>query len=275
MAIIDVLVILFGLLMGSFLNVCIYRVPKGRSVVFPSSACPKCGAAIRPWFNVPLIGYLLLRGRCSKCKEPISGVYPLVEILTAGLFYAAYLKFDLDPPFYLALVFFALLVVLTFIDLFDRLLPDVFTLGGALFGLLLAPLQAEVYFRGDPFLPAPEGIFVPYLHSLLGIFLGGGVLWLVAWLYQTLRKIEGMGFGDIKMMAMVGAFLGWRYAWFTIFLGSLMGAVIGTLYIYIRGKGRRYELPFGTFLAAAAVLTALWGPQWLAWYLDLVSPPAQ
>ncbi|HSR70046.1 MAG TPA: prepilin peptidase [Acidobacteriota bacterium] len=272
MAIIDVLVILFGLLMGSFLNVCIYRVPKGRSVIFPSSACPKCGAGIRPWYNIPVVGYLVLRGRCSRCKEPISVVYPLVEILTAALFYAAYLKFDLDPPFYLALVLFSLLLALTFIDLFDRLLPNIFTLGGALFGFLLAPLQADIYFAGDPFLPPPDSLLTAYLHSAVGVLLGGGVLWLVAGLYQLLRKIEGMGMGDIKMMAMVGAFLGWRYAWMTIFLGSLLGAIIGSLYIYVRGKGQRYELPFGTFLAAGAILAALWGPQLLAWYLRLLSP---
>ena len=270
MTAIDAAVILFGLVIGSFLNVCIHRIPRGESVVLPSSRCPSCKNRIRPWHNIPLFSYLLLRGRCAHCKERISPVYPAVEVLTALLFESAFLKYGWTAPFAIACVFFSLLIVLNFIDLFERLLPDVLTLSGTLMGLLCAPLQSAEFFRADPFLPEPSVWWMACLHSVAGILLGGGVLWLVAAVYLKLRKIEGMGFGDIKMMCMVGAFMGWRYAWLTIFVGSLLGAVIGSLYIYLRGKGQRYELPFGTFLAVGAVLVALWGVKLLESYLKLL-----
>ncbi len=266
----DAAVILFGLVIGSFLNVCIHRIPRGESVVRPSSRCPNCNSPVRPWHNIPLLGYLLLRGRCADCKEPISPVYPAVEAMTALLFELAFLKYGWTAPFAIALIFFSLLIVLNFIDLFERLLPDVFTLGGTVIGFLCAPLQSAEFFRDDPFLPDPAAWWLAYLHSGVGILLGGGVLWLVATVYLKVRKIEGMGFGDIKMMCMVGAFLGWRYAWLTILVGSLLGAVIGSLYIYLLGKGRRYELPFGTFLAAGAAVVALWGVRLLESYLKLL-----
>lgn len=266
----DAGVILLGLVIGSFLNVCIHRIPRGESIVRPASRCPQCNSLIRPWHNIPVLGYLLLRGRCADCGKPISPVYPAVEILTALLFELAFLKYGLSWPFGLALLFFSLLIVLNFIDLFERLLPDVLTLSGTLIGFLAAPLQSLEFFHSDPFLPEPTAWWTAYLHSGAGILLGGGILWLVAALYLKLRKVEGMGFGDIKMMCMVGAFLGWRYAWLTIFIGSLLGALIGSLYIYFLGKGRRYELPFGTFLAAGAVVAALWGVQLLESYLNLL-----
>ena len=248
-----------GLLVGSFLNVCIFRVPRGGSVVSPRSSCPACGHAIRAWENIPIISYLWLAGKCGGCRAPISWVYPLVEALTGTLFLLLFLKFDLSPPLFVNVFFFCALVVLVFIDLHERILPDVITLGGAAAGILLSPFQA------DEILMASD---VPWklLASLVGGFLGGGVLWLVAFAYFKIKKIEGMGFGDIKMMLMVGTFLGWRLTWLTIFLGSALGALIGGGFMLMMGKGKRYELPFGSFLGVGAVLATLYGMQLIGWY---------
>jgi leader peptidase (prepilin peptidase)/N-methyltransferase len=261
-------VALSGLIVGSFLNVCIHRLPRGESVVRPPSHCPHCGHAIRPWENVPVLSYLFLRGRCSRCKTRIAWFYPAVEALTAGLFFALFTKYQLGSPFWVGLVFFGLLITLTFIDLFHRILPNVLTLGGTTAGFLLAPLQDRTFFEmpWDPLKSGP--IAFSYFSSALGVLLGGGLLWLSAQLYFRVRKIEGMGLGDVKMMAMVGAFLGWRYAWLTILLGSLLGALIGGAYIALFKKGRRYELPFGSFLGVGAALAAFWGPDLLNWYLS-------
>lgn len=244
--------------MGSFLNVCIYRIPLGKSVISPRSSCPSCGHSIRPWENIPILSFLLLNGKCAKCKAPISWIYPFVELLTALLFFLLFLKFELTPPLPVNILFFCALVVLIFIDLKERILPDPITLGGAVTGLILSPWQsAEI-------LPAPEWQW-KMLASLTGALLGGGVLWLVGTAYLKLRKIEGMGFGDIKMMLLVGTFLGWRLTWLTIFLGSVLGAVIGGLFMLLTGKGQRYELPFGSFLGLGAFLSTLWGRSILAW----------
>ncbi|MGH9340117.1 MAG: prepilin peptidase [Acidobacteriota bacterium] len=256
------LVIVAGLVLGSFLNVCIYRIPRGQSIVSPGSRCPQCERPVHPWHNVPVLSYLWLRGKCAQCGKPISAVYPTVEILSATIYYMLFLKYGFGAPFFINVLLFSLLVVLVFIDLFERILPDVITLPGLLLGFLLAPVQSSEFFAYAG--PAR------YLESFLGMLAGGGTLWLVAFLYLRLRKIEGMGFGDVKMMAMVGAFLGWRFAWVTIFLGSLLGAVIGSLYIFALQKGQRYELPFGTFLGGGAVIATLWGPALVQWYFGML-----
>lgn len=261
----ELLIIGVGLAVGSFLNVCIHRIPRGESILRPRSRCPHCLHPIAPWHNIPLLSYLLLRGRCAYCRQRISWIYPVVELLTASLFYTLYLQFGWTPPLLVNALFVSLLVVLVFIDLYERILPDLFTLGGTLAGFLLAPFQSPRYFTSWAAEPASAGSH--YLASLLGILVGGGFLWAVAVLYQKLRKREGMGFGDIKMMAMVGAFLGWKYAWLTIFAGSLLGAVFGSLYILAWRRGRYYALPFGTFLGAGALLALFWGPQLLHRYL--------
>ncbi len=264
----DIALILAGLIIGSFLSVCIYRLPKGLSVVSPRSACPRCGRPIRPWENVPVLSYLLLRGRCRGCNGRIGWVYPAVELITAALFWLLFRRFGLSPELVLNALFFSLLVALLFIDLFDRILPDRLTLGGAVAGFLLAPWQHPEFLAGAGSLSIGGPLISSYLNSLLGMVVGGGFLWLVAELYLRWRKIEGMGFGDVKMMAMVGAFLGWQYAWLTILFGSLLGAVGGGAYILWAGHGRRYELPFGSFLAVAAMAVTLAGPWALDWYLD-------
>lgn len=257
---VDVLVILFGLAIGSFLNVCIYRLPRGTSVVRPRSRCNSCRRPVKAWENIPLLSYLLLRGRCRGCGNPIGWSYPVVELLAAGSGYLLYLKFGLSWTFALNVLFFAALIVLVFVDLFERILPDVLTLSGAFVGVLSAPLQAPEFLGGAT-------TWHSFGQSILGALLGGGLLWLVATLYLKLRKIEGMGLGDIKLMLMVGAFLGWKSAWMTIFLGSLAGAVVGTGFICIFRKNLRYQLPFGSFLGLAAMVTTLWGQDLLGWYL--------
>lgn len=266
------LVILFGLVLGSFLNACIYRIPRGESVLWPGSRCPHCRQRIRPRDNIPVLSFLFLRGRCRHCRRPIGWIYPAVELLTAGCYYLLYLKYGLSFPFFIGLVFSSLLLVLAFIDLHERILPNAITYPGIILGVLVSPFQSVEFFEGDVFLGTPAGAGEHPIHALLGVLLGGGLLWLVAVLYEKLRKVEGMGFGDVKMMAMVGAFLGWRYAWLTIFLGSLAGALVGSLYLVASGKGRRYELPFGTFLALGALVVTLWGRALLGWYSGLLGP---
>ncbi|MFQ5738914.1 MAG: prepilin peptidase [Acidobacteriota bacterium] len=257
----SLLVVAFGLALGSFLNVCIYRIPRGLSVILPRSHCPQCDHKIRPWENIPLLSYLFLGGRCGSCGRPIGWVYPAVEALTALLMYLLFLKYGFSFSLMVNAIAFSLLVVLIFIDLFERLLPNPLTLGGMVLGFLLAPLQSSEFF-----IASTPSLWEPYWQSFLGALIGGGVLWAVAKAYFKVRKVEGMGFGDIKMMAMVGAFLGWRFAWLTIFLGSLMGAVVGAFFIYSSGKDRRYELPFGSFLGVGAVIATLWGRDLLSWY---------
>lgn len=259
MLLIEALVVFVGLIVGSFLNVCIHRLPKRQSVIFPRSRCPQCGRPIPAWENIPLLSYLFLRGKCAGCGHPISWVYPTVEAVTALSFFLLYRKFQMTLPLAVNAFLFAMLIVLVFIDLFERILPDLITLGGAVAGLLLSPVQSGEFLTGDSLWDSLSG-------SLLGAFLGGGILWLVAAAYLKIKRIEGMGFGDIKMMVMVGAFLGWRYAWMTIFLGSLIGAVVGALFILMFRKGRRYELPFGSFLGLAAMVAVLWGGRLLDWY---------
>lgn len=266
------LVFLFGLVIGSFLNVVIARVPEGQSVITPRSRCPHCSTPIAPYDNIPVLSYLWLRGRCRHCGEKISILYPAVEILTGLAFVAAYGKLDWTPAFPLNAVFFSALIALIFIDLRHRILPDVITLPLILIGLFLSyfqdPSLIESRFLARFFdLQMPwQRIAVHATASLLGILLGGGALWTVAVAYLKLRKIEGMGMGDVKLMAAVGAFLGWSLAWLTIFIGSLLGAIIGSAYMASQHKGLRYELPFGTFLGFAAIASALWGPDLIDWY---------
>jgi len=267
---IHLFVVLFGLVIGSFLNVCIHRIPRGQSVVRPRSRCPQCKHAIRAWENIPLVSYAILRGRCSKCKARISWVYPLVEALTAGVFYLLFLKYEFSSPFFLNAIFFSLLIALTFIDLYHRILPDVLTLGGTAVGFLLVPLQSSEFFAKPASSLLVDVITTRYFESFLGIALGGGLLWVAARLYLAVKKVEGMGLGDVKMMMTIGAFLGWRFAWLTVFLGSLVGAVVGLTFIYFSGRDKRYELPFGSFLGIAAIAATLWGKDLIAWYVNML-----
>lgn len=260
------IVFLFGLVIGSFLNACIYRIPRQESIVRPPSHCPHCRALIRPHHNIPLLSFLLLRGRCASCGESISWRYPAVELLTGVVFVLLYLKFGISSPFLVNVVFASALLVLSVIDLYERILPDVITLPGIVIGWILAPFQAP------EFLGHPVWITTPALNqmanSLLGVLVGGGFLWVVAWLYLRVRGIEGLGFGDIKLMAMIGAFIGWQFAWLTIFFGSFLGAIIGAIFILTVARDSRYWLPFGTFLGTGAILVTLYGTRFMDWYLS-------
>jgi leader peptidase (prepilin peptidase)/N-methyltransferase len=272
---IAVFVFLVGLIIGSFLNVCIVRIPSGKSIVLPSSACTKCGEPIRPYDNIPVVSYLLLRGKCRKCKNPISAMYPAVELLTGLLFLGCYEVFGLTTEALKWAVFSAILVVLVFTDLRERILPDVVNFTGFGLGLLLSffttPVDgtalaiAKRVFEFPP--PAPV---LSFADALLGAAAGSGLLWLVSEVYFRLRGREGMGMGDVKMMLMAGAFLGLKRTLLTIFTGSVLGSILGIIVIVARRKDSDYELPFGTFLGMAALLVVFFGTPIVYWYQGLL-----
>jgi len=186
--------------------------------------------------------------------------------LTAFSLVLLFQKYGLATPFFVNGIFFCMLISLVFIDLYHRILPNLITFGGVLAGVFLSPFQSREFFHSSGVASVEAWYTTSYVNSALGALIGGGILWLVAFLYLKLRRVEGLGLGDVKMMGMVGAFLGWQYAWVTIFLGSIVGVVIGGLYILIMGRGRRYELPFGSFLGLAAMGVTLYGPELLNWY---------
>ena len=269
-------VFLFGLLIGSFLNVCILRIPADKSIVMPASSCPKCGKAIAPYDNVPVVSWLMLGGKCRNCKTKISPMYPAVELLTGLLFLACYFVFGLTVEALKWAVFAALLVVLTITDLRERILPDevnFFGLGaGLLFSFFTKPIDGTALWLANRWFdfPPPQPA-LSFVDSILGAAAGSGLLWVVAEGYFRLRGREGMGLGDVKMMAAVGAFFGLQRTLMTILAGSLLGSVIGTLLIAISKKGRDYELPFGTFLGAGALLVLFFGTPALHWYQSLLA----
>jgi leader peptidase (prepilin peptidase) / N-methyltransferase len=247
-------VFLFGLAIGSFLNVCIHRLPLDMSLVRPRSRCPACKTAIAFYDNIPVISYLILRGRCRHCGARISFRYPLVE-LTAGLFAVAlFLRYGVAWETVFLYAFVASLLVVTFIDLDHRIIPNVITYPGVVIGFL-----------GALFLN-----HLTYQDSLLGIFAGAGILVLVAGGYYLLTKRIGMGGGDVKLLAMVGAFLGWPAVFFTVLVGSATGAFAGIAMALLTGKGRRTAIPFGPFLSLGALLYLFEGPRMIEWYFNLL-----
>lgn len=280
-------IFLLGMIVGSFLNVCILRLPAAttdeplglwascarqfRAITFPASACRKCGARIKPYDNIPVLSYLALRGRCRACHAPISPLYPSVEALTGLLFIACYFKFGWAPAAAKWAVFSAMMIVLVATDMRERLLPDLITCGGALLGFALSLLipvgdGSALWLARRAFAFPPPWPALSVADALLGAAFGAGVLWLVAEGYFRLRGREGMGLGDVKMMTLVGAFLGLKLTFLTLFLGSLAGSILGLLFIALFRKDGNYELPFGVFLAAGALLSAFWGVEILAWY---------
>jgi leader peptidase (prepilin peptidase)/N-methyltransferase len=274
-------IFLLGLVIGSFLNVCILRIPREESVVLPSSHCTACNALIKPYDNIPVLSWLLLGGRCRNCKTPISPMYPVVELLTGLLFLACYLWVGPGTDagkwieFAKWAVFAAILVVLTITDIRERILPDKVNFLGLGLGLAFSFFTPT----SDGFagwisrrlfdLPPPQSV-LSFGDSLLGAAVASGLLWVVAEGYFRLRGREGMGLGDVKMMAMAGAFLGTQRALLTILTGSLLGSLIGAAVISIGRKGSDFELPFGTFLGAAALLVVFIGSPALAWYRSLM-----
>lgn len=274
-SVIGAAVFVFGLVVGSFLNVCIRRLPRGESVVLPASHCPACHALIKPYDNIPVVSWLLLGARCRDCKTRISALYPAVELLTGLLFLACYWAFGPTAEALKWAVFSALLVVLAITDVRERLLPDPVNFGGLGVGFALSfftrPLDGSAAWLANRLFayPPPRPV-LSFTDALLGAAAGSGLLWVVAEGYFRLRGREGMGLGDVKMMAMAGAFLGVKRTLLTILAGSLLGSVVGLLMIALAGKGRDYELPFGTFLGAAALLVVFFGTPALDWYGSLL-----
>jgi len=255
------------------MKVCIYRIPRGESVAFPRSHCPRCGAAIRPHDNVPLLSYLLLRGRCRSCGEHVSLQYPVVELLTGLLFYACAAEWAFTPPTFVYSLLLALLVILVFVDYQHQILPNVVTIPGTIAGIMLSPFQAEGTHRDILTVASasalrPDGYenLLPWVGSALGALIGGGILFVVGLAYQLVRKRHGLGMGDVKMMAMVGAFLGWRSALLTIFAASLAGSMIGLFLVLFQGKSLQHKLAFGTFLGIGAAAVLFFGASVLGWY---------
>ncbi|HPR68946.1 MAG TPA: prepilin peptidase [Kiritimatiellia bacterium] len=258
-------IFLAGLCIGSFLNVCIWRIPRDESIVFPGSHCPACGHAIAPWDNLPLLSWLILNGRCRHCRGPISPRYFLVELLTGALFTALWLVHGVSVLTPVYLLFAAALVMATFIDLDHLILPDRVTLGG----MILGPVLSFA-------LPALQGQTqrLPALvHSLIGLALGYGLLWLVATLGRFILKRDAMGMGDLKLLGAIGACLGGQAVLFTIFVSSLTGTLLGLGLIAAGKKELQSKIPYGPHLALAAVLWMLCGPACIAAYLRWALPP--
>lgn len=264
-----IIVFLFGSIIGSFLNVCIYRIPRNSSIVYPSSRCPSCDSPIRFYDNIPIISYLLLMGRCRSCKAIISARYPLVEFLN-GMFYVfALYRFGSDSIWTVLVyfIFLSSLIVITFIDIDYQIIPDSITLPGIPIALILGsavlpdPFQSFDYFQNFQ----PLGLKA----SLIGIISGGGFFYLVAVLGKALLKKDAMGGGDIKMMAMVGGLMGWKSVILTTFLASLLGSVIGITLIAVKGRRWGSRIPFGPYLALGSVITLFYGHELLMWYLYL------
>jgi leader peptidase (prepilin peptidase)/N-methyltransferase len=243
-------VFLLGTMVGSFLNVCIHRLPSGESIVFPASHCPRCQTAIAPYDNIPLFSYALLRGQCRHCGAPIAWRYPAVELLGGLAAAGSVLHFGLSAHALVAFAFLAALIVVTFIDLDHQIIPDAISLPGIGVGFAAALLL------GEP----------PWLDALLGILIGGGMLWLVAEGYARLTGREGMGGGDIKLLAMIGAFVGWRGVLVSLLVASLLGSVIGVTAMLRRGDDAKMAIPFGPFLAVGAVCALFWAEPLINWY---------
>jgi leader peptidase (prepilin peptidase)/N-methyltransferase len=247
----DLLIIfVLGSIVGSFCNVVIYRLPQEKSIVTPGSQCRSCGNSIRPWDNLPLLSYFLLKGRCRSCREPISVRYPVVEFISGMLFMWLYFKFGFSMSFAVYALMVSALLVVALIDFDHKIIPNTITLPGIAVGLGLSVWAL-------PITP---------LASLLGLLIGGTLFYLIA-----LVSKGGMGGGDIKLIAMIGAFLGWQGALFTIFSGALVGSLVGMMLMLLGRKGRKDKVPFGPFLSCGAILFILSGDDLIQWYLNLLS----
>ena len=246
------ILVLLGLAVGSFLNVCIHRLPRSQSLNSPPSRCPSCEYRLRWVDNIPVLSYALLGGRCRKCRTRISIRYPLVELITMALFVLHGVVFGWSALLLPRLVFACAMVVLFAIDLEHQLLPNVITLPGIVVGLIASTVL-------------PPGI----IEALIGVVIGGGVLWLIGEAYYRYSGHEGMGGGDVKMLAMIGAFLGWKLVLVTLVFSSVAGSLIGLLVIAFRKGGMKYALPYGTFLALGALVSSLAGERIVNWYVGL------
>jgi leader peptidase (prepilin peptidase)/N-methyltransferase len=250
--------ILIGLIIGSFLNVCIYRIPRHKSIINPSrSFCPNCLKPIKAFDNIPVLSYILLGGKCRNCKTRISWQYPFVELLTGILFLLLFLKFGLSVAFLRNIIFFALLIIATFTDFSHRVIPNVISIPGIILGLVLN-LGAELNSASPNF-----------KNAVLGALIGAGILWVFRQAGLIVKKQEMMGWGDIKLAGMIGAFLGIANGVLALFLGVFLGVVIWTILILLKIKNRKEYIPFGAFLALGSVITVFFGSNIINWYLKL------
>lgn len=250
---ISIVVFTLAICIGSFLNVCIHRLPLGESIVSPPSHCPACGHRI-PWYhNLPLVSYALLKGHCGFCGAKISPVYPLVEFGTGLAALLLFLNFGLSLLFPVYFVFVCALIVISFIDLEHRIIPDVISIPGILVGLGVSFLRPDL----------------TLMNALIGALLGGGLLLAVVIGYYLLTKREGMGLGDVKLLAMIGAFLGWKGVLFTLFSSSLVGALSGMVVMVVKKGDMKLAIPFGPFLSLGAVLCIFVGERLIGWYLNM------
>jgi leader peptidase (prepilin peptidase)/N-methyltransferase len=276
-----VFVFVFGAVIGSFLNVVIHRIPNEESIVLPSSKCPKCGALLKPYDNIPILSWLILGGKCRNCKAKIAVRYPAVELLTALSFVLVYWRIGWDPMLFVGLVFVSVIIALMFIDAEHMILPNVITYPFLVFAFLVRiiyPIVFGTVFSDTTFPPlaAISGYpawVVSLAGAVLGAIAGGGSLWLVGAVWKKLRGVDAMGLGDVKMMAGVGALLGWRLALLSIFLAAFAGAIIGIIVI-MRQKDKDFQaqIPFGIFLGIGSVIAFLFGEQMIAWYTRTFVP---
>jgi len=247
----DVLIFILGLIVGSFSNVCIYRIPRNESIIYPASHCPKCRSKIKPFDNIPLLSYILLKGRCCNCKSKISLQYPIVEFLTGLTYLTIYLIYGLSIQSLIYIILSSALIIIAFIDLNEQIVPDVISLPGIAIGFIIS-------------------FFVPYIsfiNSALGILAGGGIILVIAMGGSAIFKKEAMGGGDVKLAAMIGAFLGWKYIIISLFLGFFTGALAGIFLIMAKIKKKEDAVPFGPFIILGSFITFLWGEQIISWYL--------
>jgi leader peptidase (prepilin peptidase) / N-methyltransferase len=254
MMMMDILAFILGSIIGSFLNVCIYRLQEGGSIVFPGSFCPHCRKPIRFYDNIPMVSYLLLRAKCRKCGESISARYPLVELLTALLFVFLYRRFGLTAELPVNMIFTALLLVISFIDFDSQIIPDALSLGGLAAGFLLSFVRP----------------FFGVLDAVYGILLGGGILFVIAYGYQLVAKREGMGGGDIKLIAMIGAFCGIKGVIFSIMSASFIGTIVGIPLMLIKGRDTKYAIPFGPFLSLGSLIFLFAGDRIIYEFLQFI-----
>ena len=248
------LALVLGLIVGSFLNVCIYRLPLSQSIVYPGSRCPSCDTSLKWYHNIPVVSFMLLRGRCAFCGASISPVYPLVELCMGLLSLSLFIYFGFTVRFVCYFLLAAALVVVAFIDLKTRIIPDAISLPGMVVGLLSSFVRSDISFW----------------ESLAGLLIGGGSLLLVSLGYYALTKREGMGMGDVKLMGMIGAFLGWRSILFVILSGSFLGAISGMFLMFKNREDSKLAIPFGPFLSLGALLYIFWGSSLMAWYFHLL-----
>lgn len=248
-----IFIILFGLAWGSFLNVVIYRLPRHLSLLFPPSACPFCKTRIKFYDNIPLLSFIILKGKCRHCGERISPSYFIVELITPLTFLLLYSQYSLSFHFIASCLFTSALIVLCFIDIYHQILPDKITFPGLGLSFVYS------FFRSD----------LKFIQALVGAAIGAGFLLFIYGVYFLWRKKEGLGMGDVTMMVMIGAYLGWSRTLLTLVIASLAGTCVGLFVILVRKKSLQFALPFGSFLAFAAYISLAWGDKILQAYLDL------